>query len=223
MQDNREREREREGEKEKERELRQSGFYTGMVSEETELVFQSHRWPPNCPRSPGIRRLMKAAGVPIPDPRAGRDEDEDSMYEGEEEEEDEFEDDPVLEKEMQEATATVIHPDVKCEEACQPEALVSVEPPQKLRRMDAGGLGSATKEDPRASPSPWSHPRKSHPRKPLKTHNPSHPRKPLKTHNPRHPRKPVENPQCEASRKPLKTRNPSHPRKPLKTRNPSHP
>ena len=45
MQDNREREREREGEKEKERELRQSGFYTGMVSEETELVFQSHRWP----------------------------------------------------------------------------------------------------------------------------------------------------------------------------------
>ncbi|CAE7232915.1 unnamed protein product [Symbiodinium microadriaticum] len=67
-------------------------------------------------------RLMKAAGVPIPDPRAGRDENEDSMYEGGEEEEDEFEDDPVLEKEMQ--------------------ALVSVEPPQKLRRMDAGGCGT---------------------------------------------------------------------------------
>ena len=92
--------------------------------------------------------------MPIPDPRAGRDENEDSMYEGGEEEEDEFEDDPVLEKEMQEATATVIHPDVKCEEACQPEALVSVEPPQKLRRMDAGGLGSATKEDPKGIPQP---------------------------------------------------------------------
>ena len=94
---------------------------------------------------------MLAAGVPIPAPRACGGEDSGSSQEEGEEEEAGFEDDPVLDEEDE---PTEIHPQgLKANEAAEPEAIVSVEPPQKLRRLDAASQ-LTLKEDPKGIPKP---------------------------------------------------------------------
>ncbi|CAE7895063.1 unnamed protein product, partial [Symbiodinium microadriaticum] len=95
---------------------------------------------PHRPRCSAIRRLMKIAGIPLPEGEVVGDEGEDELIE-EEEEEEELEEDPCLEENTKDVDAgahspTTIAPELDPKADSKPEPLIAVEPATKLRRMD---------------------------------------------------------------------------------------